>query len=103
MITDGMTTLWIIINPADLWNLLVIRLAGVKLELGSDIVSVFTCKTATINPVAIAKFFHIIYKVVLLSLFTSEYCDGDLLGLISTYFGKVEINGYNMLYLYCLV
>lgn len=103
MITDGIVLLWITINLADLQNLLVICLAKVKLDLKLDVVSVFACKIATINPVAIAKFFYIICKGALLSLFASRYCDKGLLEPVSIYFSKIEINGYSMLYLHCLV
>ena len=103
MITDGMATLWITISPADLRNPLVIRLAGVELDLGANIASVFARKTATMNPVAVAKFFHIICEGVLLSLFASGSRDGGLLGPVSTYFGTVETNGRGMLHLHCLV
>lgn len=60
MITNETAILWIIISLADLQNPLVISLAGVELDLGSDVASVFACKISTMNPVAIAKFFHII-------------------------------------------
>lgn len=103
MITDGITILQITISPADLQNLLVICLAGVELDLGVDIASFFVRKTATMNPVAMAKFFYIICKGVLLSLFTSGSCDRGLLEPVSIYFGKVKTNSYGMLYLHCLV
>lgn len=65
--------------------------------------SIFACKTAIINLVAMAKFFYVICKAVLLSLFVSEYCDRGLFGLISTYFEIIKTNSCNMLYLYCLI
>ena len=81
---------------------LVICLARVELDLGSDIVSLFTCKTASMNPETMIKFLDIPYGTVLLSLFISKYCNSGLLGLISTYFGTVETNSYGKLHLYCL-
>lgn len=62
------------------------HLVGVELDLGSDIASNFAHKIGTINLVAVAKFFHIIYKRVLLSLFASGYYNGDLLRLVLIYF-----------------
>lgn len=103
MITDGIAILWITISPADLQNLLIIHLAKVELDLGADIAFVFACKTATINLMAVAKFFHIIYKGALLSLFASESCDGGLLKPVLTYFDTIKTNDYGMLYLHCLV
>lgn len=55
------------------------------------------------NPVAMSKFFDIIYKSVLLSLFVSQYHDSGLLGPVLIYFGIVETNSCDMLYLHCLV
>lgn len=49
------------------------------------------------------KFFHIIYKKVLLTLLASRYCDEGLLRLVSMYFDIIEINGHGILYLYYLV
>lgn len=103
MIIDEMATLWIIMSPADLHNLLVICLAGVELDLRPDVAFVFAYKTATMNPMAIAKFFHMIFKGVLLSLFANGCCDGGLLRPVSTYFGKVKTNGGGMFYFYYLV
>ena len=103
MITDGMATLWIIISPADLRNLLVIRLARVDLHLGVDIAPVFARKTATVNPMLVVKFFHIICEGVPLSLFASRSCDGGLLGQVSTNFDIIKTNSHSMLHLYYLV
>lgn len=103
MIIDRIATLQITISPADLQNLLVIRLARVELDLGSDVAFIFTRKTATINLVAMAKFFYIICKRVLLFLLASRCHNEGLLGPILTYLCIVETDVYGMLYLNCLV
>ena len=73
------------------------------MDLGLDIISDFACKTATINLVAIAKFFDITYKAILLSLFASKHHNSSLLGPISTYFEIVKTNSRDIFYLHCLV
>lgn len=73
----------------------------VELDLKFDVSSVFVCKTATMNPVAMAKFFHIICKEILLCLFINGGCDRDLLRPVSMYFGIGKTNGRSMLYLHC--
>lgn len=98
-----MLILWITINLANLWYPLIIYLIRIELDLRSNVVSIFAYKITTINPMVMAKFFHIIYKTILLSLFISEYCDRGLLRTISTYFGIVEINSYNMFHLHYLL
>lgn len=55
------------------------------------------------NLVAVVKFFYIIYKMILLSLFISEHYDKGLFRLVSTYFEIVKINNYNIFYLYYLI
>ena len=103
MVANGMPVLWITINPADLRCPLVIRLAGVKHELSSKIQSTFHCKTATINPVAVAKFFNIICNVVFILLFAAGQIERGLLGPISNYFATIKTNGRGMLHLHYLV
>ncbi len=98
-----MPVIFITINPADLKCPLVIHLAGVELELSSKIQSAFQCKTATMNPVAVAKFLHITCDAIFMSLFGAGQTERGLLGPISNYFGTVETNGREMLYLHCLV
>ena len=73
------------------------------MNLGSDATSLFIHKTAIINQVAMAKFFHIICKELLLSLFASGCRYRDLLEPVSIYFGTVKINGCGILHLHCLV
>lgn len=102
MITHRIATLCIIISLENLRNLLVIRLVKIKWDLRLNIASVFAYKKNTINQVAMVKFFHIIYKRVLLSLFVSRYHNRNLLKLALIYFVIIKINGCNMLYLYCL-
>jgi hypothetical protein len=58
---------------------------------------------ATSDPVAVARFFHYIYKSVLDSLLSYKSTDIGILGDVSNYFGVVESNGRGMLYLYTLV
>ena len=55
------------------------------------------------NPVAVTKFFHIIYDAIFMSLFGVDQKERGLLGPILNYFGTIETNGHRMLHLYCLV
>ena len=52
------------------------------MHLGSDVTSVFAYKIAIMNPVAMAMFFDITCKVVLLFLFGNKYYDSGLLGSV---------------------
>ena len=55
------------------------------------------------NPVAVAKFFYIIYDAVFMSLFAAGQTKEGLLGPILNYFAIVKTNGREMLHLHCLV
>lgn len=59
MLNNGMPVLWIIINSSDLQNSLVLIFAGMQYKLNdiNTFVGRFTRMIATINPVAMARFF----------------------------------------------
>lgn len=94
---------WIIFNSADLQCPLVIRFTSIELEFLNKIQSAFQHNIATMNLVAVAKFFYIIYNAIFMSLFGANQITRGLFGPISNYFAIVKINGYRMFYLYCLV
>ncbi len=54
------------------------------------------------NPVAIAKFFHIICDAIFMFLFGAGQTAGGLFGPILNYFATVETNGHGMLHLHYL-
>ncbi len=105
MISDGMSTIWITLNPSDLRSFLVLILAGMRLDDSgsSTFAKEFNQATAVMNPVAVAQFFEAtctgFFKHLLATGFTGE----GLLGPVSTYYGTVETNGRGMLHLHCLV
>lgn len=97
-----MPVFWITINPADLWYLLVIRLAEVEIILGEETQSVFARTTAIINLIAVAKFFHLTCKTLFVSLLAVSKPEGGLLIPILGCFATIETNRRGMLHLYCL-
>ena len=101
----GPAVFWLTINPSDLRDPLVVKLAGITLP--SDgfhrANRAFRRKAANMNPVAIAAFFHHVCKGVLEALVCPGEGKTGILGEVSTYFGVVETNGRGMLHLHCLV
>jgi Helitron helicase-like domain at N-terminus len=101
----GPAAFWLTINPSDLRDPLVIKLAGVTIpEEGLQKANAaFRRKTANMNPAAIAIFFDRLCTAILKGL----VCPGEgqigIFGEVSTYFGAVETNGRGMLHLHCLV
>ena len=59
MVNHGMLVLWITLNPLDLRSPLVLKLAGVCLDASGRNKAALDihAATATMNPVAVAKFF----------------------------------------------
>ncbi len=103
MVANGMPVFWITFNSADLRCPLIIHLAGLELKLSSEIQSAFRRKIATMNLVAVTKFFHIICDAIFMSLFGAGQIAGGLFGPISNYFATVETNSRGILHLHCLV
>lgn len=56
-----------------------------------------------INPVAIAKSFHIIFDATFISLFGTSQTARKLFKPISNYFDNIEINSFEMFYRQCIV
>ena len=61
-----MPAFWLTINPSDLQNPFVLRLAGVKCPEGMlpTAAAAIRNATATSNPVAVAQFFHHTCKAI---------------------------------------
>jgi len=96
---------WMTINPSDLRNPLVVRLAGI--EYSEDAFPTASAAirhaTATSNPVAVAQFFHHTCKAVFNELLGSNTGRIGILGQVANHYGVVETNGRGMLHLHALV
>lgn len=105
MLNDGMPVLWITINFFNLWNSLILIFAGILYKLNSTntFLKAFARITATINSVAVARFFELTCYGIFEYLLAAGSKDGGLFGSISTYFGIVETNSWRLLYLNCLI
>lgn len=64
---------------------------------------VFTKMTATINPVAVTRFFIATCHSIFEYLLAIGFKNMELFSSVSTYFGTVKTNGREMLHLPCLV
>src|SRR6202046_1238860 len=101
----GLAAFWLTINPSDMRDPLVLKLAGVAIsrEGLKRANAAFHRKTAKMNPAAIAVFFDKVCTGVLEALIRPAGGETGILGEVSTYFGAVETNGRGMLHLHCLV
>src|SRR6266516_7352760 len=104
-VRQGMIAFWLTINPSDLRNPLVLKLAG--LEYSEDAFPIASAAirhaTATSDPVAVAQFFHHTCKAVFDGLLGSNTGRIGILGEVANHFGVVETNGRGMLHLHALV
>lgn len=101
----GPAAFWLTLNPSNLRDPLVLKLAGVTIptEGLEKPTAALQRKTATMNPAAIAIFFHKVCTAVFKGLICPDNGEAGIFGPISTYFGVVETNGRGMLHLHCLV
>src|SRR5579871_2826950 len=101
----GPAAFWLTINPSDLRDPLVVKLAGIILPNDGfeRANAAFRRKTANMNPAAIAVFFHKVCTGILEALISPSEGAMGIFGQVSTYFGVVETNGRGMLHLHCLV
>lgn len=100
---QGLPSIFLTLNPADVHSPVALYFAGVKLDLDNikPELLVDTYKRAEIiasHPVATAKFFHVLITSILDTMIT-----GGVLGPIKAYFGTVESQGRGSLHLHMLI
>lgn len=105
LVEFGPAGFWLTLNPSDLRDLLVLKLAGIPIptERLRRSNSAFQRTIAVMNPAAIAKFFDSICKAIFNALVNPDGGEMGIFGHVSTYFGVVETNGHGMLHFHCLV
>jgi len=100
---QGLPSIFLTINPADIHSPVALYFAGVQLNLDKikDEQLMDTYRRAEIiasHPVATAKFFHLLISNILETMIM-----GGILGPIKAYFGTVESQGRGSLHLHLLI
>ncbi|CAF4778660.1 unnamed protein product [Rotaria sp. Silwood1] len=100
---QGLPSIFLTLNPADIHSPVALYFAGVKLDLDNIQIEqlMTTYKRAEIiasHPVATAKFFHLLITNILDTMIV-----GGVLGRIKAYFGTVENQGRGSLHLHLLI
>jgi hypothetical protein len=100
---QGLPSIFLTLNPADIHSPAALYFAGVKLDLDNiqNEQIMDTYKRAEIiasHPVATAKFFHLLITNILDTMIV-----GGVLGPIKAYFGTVESQGRGSLHLHLLI
>jgi hypothetical protein len=101
--SQGLPSIFLTLNPADIHSPVALYFAGVKLDLDNIQMDQLlnTYKRAEIiapHPVATAKFFHLLINNILDTMIL-----GGVLGPIKAYFGTVESQGRGSLHLHLLI
>ncbi|CAF3589559.1 unnamed protein product [Rotaria socialis] len=100
---QGLPSIFLTLNPADIHSPVALYFAGVKLDLDKIQIEqlMTTYKRAEIiasHPVATAKFVHLLISNILDTMIV-----GGVLGPIKAYFGTVENQGRGSLHLHILI
>jgi hypothetical protein len=100
---QGLPSIFLTLNPADIHSPVALYFAGIKLDLDNikNEQLLNTYKRAEIiasHPVATAKFFHLLITNILDTMIV-----GGVLGPIKAYFGTVESQGRGSLHLHLLI
>lgn len=105
MLNNKISIFKIRINLFDFWKTLILIFAGMQYKLNSiyTFIKVFVRITTIIKPIVIACFFETIYHSIFKHFFAADSKDKELFGHISTYFGKIDINCWGILYFYYLI
>ena len=100
---QGLPSIFLTLNPADIHSPVALYFAGIKLDLDNIQIDQLmdTYKRAEIiasHPVATAKFFHLLITNILDTMIV-----GGVLGPVKAYFGTVESQGRGSLHLHLLI
>jgi hypothetical protein len=100
---EGLPSIFVTINPADIHSPVALYFVGVKLDLDKiqyqQLMDAYRrAEIVASHPVATAKFFHILITNILNTMIV-----GGVLGPIKAYFGTVESQGRGSFHLHLLI
>jgi helitron helicase-like protein len=98
----GIPAIWFTINPGDLRNPIVLRVAGVYIcpQLSRGELNKLRRIHAIGNPTIVAQYFHFVLDSFFKKLLCTDSGEVGILGEISNHFGVVESNSRHMLHLH---
>jgi len=96
----GIPLVWFTLNPHDIGNIFVVKLAGEDIELDDTGVKAHLLKLTLKNPSLVAQYFHTIITAFFDCFFKCLSRDAGIFGTVSSYFGVVESTTRMMLHLH---
>lgn len=112
MLTHGLPSFYVTINPADVYNPLVKFLAGSNIDVDkmlADEVPNYHTQSILVakNPAVAAKFFNMYMKAFISAVLgfdpKQEDLEGGILGVVKAYYGCVESQGRGTLHCHMLI
>ena len=98
----GIPAIWFTINPSDLKNPVVLRVAGIDIHPHLDRQELYRLRRlhAIGNPTIVAQYFHFVVESFFKKLLCTDSGKVGILGEISNHFAVVEENNCHMLHLH---
>ena len=96
----GLPLIWFTLNPKDIGNIFVIRLAGEEISLDEPGIKSKLLQLTIKNPSLVAQFFHVVITSFFACFFKTLSREPGIFGTVSSHFGVVESTTRMMLHLH---
>jgi hypothetical protein len=96
----GLPLIWFTLNPKDIGNIFVVRLAGEEIFLDEPGVRSKLLQLTIKNPSLVAQFFHVVITSFFACFFKTLSREPGIFGTVSSHFGIVESTTRMMLHLH---
>ena len=96
----GLPLIWFTLNPKDIGNIFVIRLAGEEISLDELGIKSKLLRLTIKNPSLVAQFFHVIVTSSFTCFFKTLSREPGIFGTVASHFGIVELTTRMMLHLH---
>jgi hypothetical protein len=96
----GLPLIWFTLNPKDIGNIFVVRLAGEEISLDEPGIKSKLLQLTIKNPSLVAQFFHVVVTSFFSCFFKTLSREPGIFGTITAHFGIVESTTRMMLHLH---
>ena len=96
----GLPLIWFTLNPKDIGNIFVVRLAGEEISLDEPGIKSKLLQLTIKNPSLVAQFFHVVVTSFFACFFKTLSKEPGIFGTVTSHFGIVESTTRMMLHLH---
>lgn len=96
----GIPLIWFTLNPKDIGNIFVVKLAGEEVPLDGTTVKSVLLQMTLKNLSLVAQYFHVIVRAFFTCFFKTLSLEPGIFGTVSSHFGIVESTTRMMLHLH---